>query len=422
MAPVTVKKNQPTLRFPEYNDVWKSQKLEFLIEERNEYSEEELPLFSLTIENGVIPKSERYERGFLVKSEGNSYKVMKPNDFAYNPMNLRFGALSQYKGNQSVFVSKYYNIFYSTDKAVSSFLELYLTMYRMVQYYNKMATGTLEEKKRVHFSDFLKFNILLPSLPEQKKIADFLSAVDDKLQHLTKKKELLEKYRKGVMQKIFNQEIRFKDDNGNDYPEWEEKRLGKLLSFLPTYSFSRNSLNYEKGLIKNIHYGDIHKKFRTNFDAEKEQIPFINPEEDISNIKEDSYCKIGDIIFADASEDYLDVGKAIEIRNTNKELIVSGLHTFLARPKTNNMAIGFMGYLLKSNNIRFQIMKVATGISVLGISKQNLAKVTLFLPSSSEQQKIADFLTQIDNIIDLVKTQLEQTQQFKKGLLQQMFV
>ena len=86
------------------------------------------------------------------------------------------------------------------------------------------------------------------------------------------------------------------------------------------------------------------------------------------------------------------------------------------------MALGFKGYLMQTRDVRLQVMKMATGISVLGISKRNLEKVQFNLPCNQEQQKIATFLTSIDKKTGLVQTQLGQTQNFKKGLLQQMFV
>ena len=106
-----MKRNVPKLRFKGFSDEWESKRLGDFIEERSEKTEdkENYPLYSLTIENGVVPKSDRYEREFLVKKEGN-FKIVQPNDFVYNPMNLRFGALAVYKGKIPVSVSGYYNV------------------------------------------------------------------------------------------------------------------------------------------------------------------------------------------------------------------------------------------------------------------------------------------------------------------------
>ena len=117
--------------------------------------------------------------------------------------------------------------------------------------------------------------------------------------------------------------------------EWEMKKLGEVMVFKVTNSFSRENLNYELGTVKNIHYGDIHTKFQTLFDITKELVPFINEDISIGRITDENYCKNGDIVFADASEDLNDVGKSIEIINTNGEKLLSGLHTLLARPKLN---------------------------------------------------------------------------------------
>ena len=134
------------------------------------------------------------------------------------------------------------------------------------------------------------------------------------------------------------------------------------------------------------------------------------------------FVQDGDMVIADASEDYNDIAKAIEVLNVSNERIVAGLHTFLARDTTGQTIKGFKGYLFQTWHVRKQIMKVAQGISVLGISKKNLAKVEFMLPCIEEQGKIITLLKNIDKRITNTLTQIKQTQKFKKGLLQQMFV
>ena len=184
--------------------------------------------------------------------------------------------------------------------------------------------------------------------------------------------------------------------------EWDSIKLDDLLEFINTNSLSRSKLNFEEGSVRNIHYGDIHTKFPTLVDCSIEEIPLICPDVDISKFKEKQFCKNGDLIIADASEDYEDIGKSIELINVN-EKIVSGLHTILARDKLDRTALGFKGYLFLNESLRKNIKIIANGVSVLGISKNNLAKLEVKLPSFEEQQKIVSFLSAIDKKIILMQ-------------------
>lgn len=211
--------------------------------------------------------------------------------------------------------------------------------------------------------------------------------------------------------------LRFKEFSG----EWEDKLFGEIYTFLQTNSFSRALLNYEFGEVKNIHYGDIHTKFKSNFYLEKENVPYINEDIDISKLTNDNFCREKDLVIADASEDYKDIGKTIEIIDLNNEKLVAGLHTYIARDTKDKMALGFGGYFMQTYNIRLQMMKFATGISVLGISKSNLVKIKIKIPQKQEQEKIAIFLSSIDEKIEKLTKKDELLQQYKKSIMQKIF-
>lgn len=195
----------PKLRFPEFqgSGEWKPRVLGKFLRERNQIPREKVPLYSLTIEDGVSPKTERYERSFLVKNESEAYKLVKPLDFAYNPMNLRFGAIGMHSGSEDVAVSKYYNIFHCDDTVDARFCEIYFKSAEMITHYNNVATGSLIEKRRVYFSDFLRFKIPFPSLDEQKKIAQVIDGLTVLIDKQYKKVESLKEHKKGLMQKLF---------------------------------------------------------------------------------------------------------------------------------------------------------------------------------------------------------------------------
>jgi len=203
--------------------------------------------------------------------------------------------------------------------------------------------------------------------------------------------------------------------------EYEQSKFGELYSFHTTNSLSRDKLNYKFGNVYNIHYGDIHTKFKSHFYLRKEYVPQINKDVDLSKIKEELYCKNGDIIIADASEDYADIGKSIELIDIDNVKLLAGLHTFLARPITNKTKIGYISYLMKSSNLRKQIMTIAQGTKVLSLSSSRVSNLELNIPTLPEQQKIASFLSAVDEKIQQLSRKRELLEQYKKGVMQQLF-
>lgn len=212
------------------------------------------------------------------------------------------------------------------------------------------------------------------------------------------------------------------------FPEFKEDKPWKLESFSNVYelkttnSFSRDKLNYNLGSVKNIHYGDIHTKFATLFDLDREHVPFVNTTETLEKIKTESYCQESDLVIADASEDLEDIGKSIELVNLKGEKVIAGLHTILARQKHGDLVTGFGGYLFKSSVIRKQIQREAQGAKVLGISAGRISKITIPYPhNKKEQQKIAGCLTSIDELISAQTKKIETIKASRKGLMQQLF-
>ena len=204
--------------------------------------------------------------------------------------------------------------------------------------------------------------------------------------------------------------------------EWESYKLGDILTFYSTNSFSREKLNYKSGSVKNIHYGDIHTKYPTIVSLQdNSEVPFINDDVDLSKFKEDQYLCDGDLIIADASEDYNDIGKAIEVKDIGDEKVLAGLHTILARDEKNITVNGFKAELFSTNNLKTKIKIIANGISVLGISKNNLSKLEVKIPSKNEQNKIVNFIEVMDRKIVLLEKKHKYYQDFKMYLMQQIF-
>lgn len=261
-----------------------------------------------------------------------------------------------------------------------------------------LSYATQNAQANINLQILVPLELALPTLPEQQKIADFLAAVDARLGGLRQKRELLAAYKRGVMQQIFTQTLRFKQDDGSAFPDWEEKRLGDIVNrasekFDPTSSS-------EKPVVVELE----------NILPESGQITGAEPHQDQMSLL--TRFRRGDVLFGKlrpylkkfANPDF-DGACSSEIWVLRS---VEVLHGFL-----------------------FQFIQTPTFMSAANQSSGSkmpradwsiLSEMTFLLPHSDEQKKIADFLTALDAKITTVAAKITQTEAFKKGLLQQMFV
>ena len=209
--------------------------------------------------------------------------------------------------------------------------------------------------------------------------------------------------------------LRFPEFSG----EWEEKNFYEVFDILQNNTFSRDQPNNENGIVRNIHYGDVLIKYGDCIDCQKEELPFINLENNLSKYEDTSYVKNGDIIIADTAEDYT-AGKVTEICNVKDYKILSELHTFLCRTKFE-FASKFLGCKLNSGSYHNQIAPLVAGTKVYSINRKAIGETTITYPSKAEQQKIADFLSNVDSIITAETKNLNTLQKKEKALMQKLF-
>jgi type I restriction enzyme S subunit len=269
---------------------------------------------------------------------------------------------------------------------------------------NRYATGQAQPGLSVNVIEKVKASF--PSLSEQKKIASFLSAVDDKLQQLTKKKGLLEDYKKGVMQKIFSQELRFKDDNGISYPDWEEKKLNEVL-----FEHKLKSTGKEEVYSVSVHKGLIN------------QIKHLGRSFSAKNTDHYSLVKPNDIVYTKSPTGQFPYG-IIKQAKISKDVIVSPLYGVFT-PESEYLGYMLDIYFESKHNVHNYLHSIIQkgAKNTINITNSTFLSKSFKLPIDfDEQRKIGEFLKSIDSKIELVINQIENTKAFKKGLLQQMFV
>ena len=289
------------------------------------------------------------------------------------------------------------------------FLSFYLNNKR------KLAIARLSQGISVvhlYSSQLKTLKINLPSLPEQQKIASFLSSVDEKIQQLNKKKSLLEDYKKGVMQKIFSQELRFKpalseaEGTGDNYPDWEEKKLGEVCRIAKSGGTPKSTIReYYDGDIPFLAISDITKqgKYLTSTSKSVSQLGIDNSASWIVPINTIIYSMYASVGFVSINKIPLATSQAVINLILKEDVSTEYIYYHLIE--------------IKKTIHRF----IETGTQG-NLNAQTVKSLIINFPSFKEQQKIANFLSAIDEKISLTNIQIDNTKAFKKGLLQQMFV
>ncbi len=413
------KKLVPKRRFKEFQsaDAWEQRKLGDCFDERQDRSADG-ELISVTISSGIKKFSElgRHDNSSDDKS---NYKKVEIGDLAYNSMRMWQGAsgYSPYNG----ILSPAYTVIIPKEGVNSLFFSYMFKRDEMIYKFQIHSQGITSDTWNLKFPELSKIDCRLPGVEEQMQIAEYFTALDNLITLQQRKLDKTKDLKKAMLDKMFPKE-------GSYVPEmrfpgftdaWEQRKFSEIFVFLQNNSLSRADLNYEKGLIKNVHYGDILIKFGEILDVKHEVLPYISNEAFPISIT--SLLQNGDVIISDAAEDET-VGKCSEIRGIYDMDVVSGLHTIPSRPLVE-FAPGYLGYYLNSNAFHDQLLPLIQGTKISSISKSALRNTTINYPNKVEEQiQIGHFFQNLDNLITLQQRKLEKLHNFKKAMLEEMFV
>ncbi|MBC6476206.1 MAG: restriction endonuclease subunit S [Hormoscilla sp. GM102CHS1] len=269
-------------------------------------------------------------------------------------------------------------------------------------------------------------NQAFPALKEEQcAIAQTLSDVDGLIAALDKLIAKKRNIKTATMQELLTGKKRLPEfGEGKSYknievgviPEdWEVKTYGDIFTFLTTASNPRADLSLDKE-VEYIHYGDIHTKWDCILDLRLESLPSISKQK----VKIATILEEGDVIVADASEDYEGIGKSVEVINISERHVVAGLHTFLLRDKNQVFTDGYRGYLHRIESVKQSIDRMATGLKVYGISKKNLKNILLPVPGKKEQRAIAQTLSDVDGLIAALDRAIAKKRNIKTATMQEL--
>jgi type I restriction enzyme S subunit len=412
---------KPLIRFPEFKDAWEHKRLNELLSEakkRNEdlkYGKDEV--LSVSGELGIVNQIEHLGRSYAGVSVHN-YHVVEVGDIVYTKSPLKanpFGIIKLNKGKTGI-VSTLYAVYkVNQQTAYGPFIDYYFSLDANTnRYLRPLVKKGAKNDMKINNAYVLHDRIFAPTIPEQKRIASFFTVLDKKITELKQKKNLLEQYKKGIMQKLFSQELRYKDENGKEFPKWEKKKLGEIGTF-QTSSIDKLSKENEKEVFL-INYMNVYRHENINNKSIK-TFQIVTAKD---NQIESCSLKKGDILFTPSSETPDDIGHSVVIFEDLNNAVFS-YHLMRFRPNLE-IDILYSHYFCNITDVLKQLTKLATGITRFTISVGSFSGVEINLPCLKEQSKIANFLSAIDDKINHTENQILQTEQYKKGLLQKMFI
>ena len=380
----------PKLRFRGFTEEWEKKKLgEITKRVKGNDGRMNLPTLTISAKNGWMRQEDRFSSN-IAGAEQKNYTLLSKGELSYNHGNsklAKYGVVYSLKHINEALVPKVYHSFKTTKFFYNLFIE-YLFMSKIPdrELRKLISSGArMDGLLNIGYDEFMGINVILPEFEEQQKIGDFFMLLDKRIEQQEQKIALLKDYKKAMMQKIFSQEIRFKDQNGNDYPDWEEKKFLNIFFSIPSraYQIFKTEI-FSNGKIPVVDQG---KKKVAGYSNE------------IKKICDKTPC----IVFGDHTT---------ELKYIDFPFIIGADGTKILRNHIANSTL-FLYYLLLENNVEQEGYKRHFSI---------LTKKSFDIPMIKEQEKIASFLSTIDFNIEKQEGILENLKNQKGVLLHKMFI
>ncbi|MFA0080031.1 restriction endonuclease subunit S [Vibrio artabrorum] len=368
------------------------------------------------LKNGVIQLDEKTKK--VSAEEAKKHHKYIDEQTILMSINGTIGNTAFYRGEPIMLGKSASYINVAPLLADKHFIFNYLQREATKYYFNTELTGSTI--KNLSLKAIKNTPIASPTLPEQQKIASFLSKVDEKIGLLSEKKDKLTEYKRGVMQQLFNGKwheqdgqltfapptLRFKADDGSEFPDWEEKTLGEVAQFSKGKGISKADI-IENGQVSCVRYGELYTTYSEVIDTVYSK---TNQPKDALVLS-----RANDVIIPSSGEAALDIATASCVLHSG--IALSGDLTII-RSQIDGVFLSF-----QLNTVRkHELASIAQGSSVIHLYSSHLKNVTVSIPDIQEQKKITKFLSAIDKKIELINSELNKAKEWKKGLLQQMFV
>ena len=410
------KGNVPNLRFPEFQGEWEKRTIGEISTIKNgpfgsvlhadDYVDEGIPIVTTEhFKNGNLPLS---KNGIPQVSEDDYYRLrgykLEKDDIVFSRVgSIDINAHVEQPQQGWLFSGRVLRV--RPIKSVNSLcLHYILSTESVKRSIRNRAVGQTMPSINTPILSNTKINIP-QSVGEQKKIANLLALLDERIATQNKIIDKLQSLIKGLEDKILDNSL------------WEKTYLRSFMQFFSTNSLSWEQLSYEEGEIRNLHYGLIHGFFTSGIKSYS--LPMVKYGE---MPKQYTLCQVGDVAFADASEDTDEIGKSVEFVDTIKGDTICGLHTIHGRDIKNRTVVGFKGFAFNSRYFHNQIKRLAQGTKIFSITANNLSSCYVYLPDVETQKVIVKLLKAYEEQLIISRMTLKQYEKQKQYLLLQMFI
>ena len=409
-------KNVPELRFPGFEDEWKLAHLNDLgdftsggtpLKTKKSYWNGDIPWLT----TGDINGKEIYKASNYIAQEGLENSSAK---LIYKKAIL----IAMYGQGKTRGMSSILNFEAATNQACAIFqtnndIKFMHQFFR--KDYNKLRSLSNDgSQKNLSLTLLKSYQISVPKLEEQKKIGDFFSKLDRQIELEEQKLAKLEEQKKGYMQKVFSQELRFKDENGNDYPEWVEETIPQIIQLITDYvangSFAAIRENVTYSSVEDYAYVIRLQDASANWKG-----PFVYTNENAYDFLKKTSLFENDIIMSNVGT----VGKFFKVPKMDKPMTL-GPNALLFRSESNDM--NFLYFYLNSKFFKKKLKRIITPGVQSKVNKTDLKKIAIKMPKLKEQEKIGDFFSRLDEIISKQSQKIGEMKLRKKGFLQKMFI